>query len=73
MQSPITYIESGFKEGDDVAYIPYHAHGNLRHPDVEFGKITSKKLLPDEEIIFVRFGCMANSQGCNPDQLRKVI
>ena len=26
-----------FKEGDQVAYVPTHAQGDLRHPDVEFG------------------------------------
>ena len=31
-----------FKRGDQIAYIPNHAAGNIRHPDVEFGFVTSR-------------------------------
>lgn len=30
-----------FKRGDQVAYIPDHAYGDIEHPDVEFGFVTS--------------------------------
>jgi hypothetical protein len=62
--------ESDFKIGDRVAYIPYHAHGDIKHRDVEYGVITSKKYWAPNECIFVRFGNMQNSQGCKHDQLR---
>lgn len=26
-----------YKQGDQIAYVPTHANGNLRHPDVQFG------------------------------------
>jgi hypothetical protein len=28
---------------DQVAYIPLHADGNIAHPDVEYGFVTSKR------------------------------
>ena len=28
------------KIGDQIAYIPLHAEGDIKHPDVEFGFIT---------------------------------
>ena len=52
--------------GDLVKYVPYHAHGNLKHPDCEIGKVTS---ISANDTIFVRFKGVT-SQGCNPDQLR---
>jgi len=30
-----------FKRGDQIAYVPDHAQGNLRHEDVEYGFVTS--------------------------------
>jgi hypothetical protein len=29
-----------YKLGDQIAYVPTHAEGNLKHPDVEFGFVT---------------------------------
>jgi hypothetical protein len=29
------------KPGDQIAYVPEHAGGNLNHPDCEFGFVTS--------------------------------
>lgn len=55
--------------GDKVAYIPYHAKGDIKHRDVEYGVVSS--VIGDT--IFVRFGNMCNSQGCRQDQLRKVL
>jgi len=31
------------KPGTQVAYIPDHALGDIKHPDVEFGFVTSEK------------------------------
>lgn len=30
-------------KGTQIAYIPLHANGNIEHPDVEFGFVTSQK------------------------------
>lgn len=41
------------KRGTQIAYIPNHAHGDINHPDVEFGFVTSQR---DEiSIHFCRF------------------
>jgi len=29
------------KQGTQIAYIPNHANGNINHPDVEFGFVTT--------------------------------
>ena len=29
------------RKGTQIAYIPLHANGNINHPDVEFGFVTS--------------------------------
>lgn len=29
-----------FQRGDQIAYIPAHADGDINHPDVEFGFVT---------------------------------
>jgi len=39
------------KVGDRVAYLPLHAGGDLSHPDVELGIITSIGMV----YVFVRF------------------
>ena len=31
------------KQGTQIAYIPLHAGGDLNHPDVEFGFVTSER------------------------------
>lgn len=41
------------KPGDQIAYIPPHANGDITHPDVEFGLVTS--LHPDGEGCFCRY------------------
>jgi hypothetical protein len=56
-----------FQIGDLVKYVPYHAHGNGRHPDCETGKVTSL----NSAFVFVRFSG-STSQACNPDQLRLI-
>jgi len=38
--------------GDRAAYIPYHANGDINHPDVEYGIVTGM----NKEYVFVRFG-----------------
>lgn len=42
-----------FLPGTQVAYIPPHANGDINHPDVEFGFVTS--LHPDGEGCFCRY------------------
>ena len=32
---------TNLKRGDQIAYTPTHTEGNLEHPDVEFGFVTS--------------------------------
>ena len=32
---------SDFERGQQIAYVPMHAAGDLTHPDVEFGFVTS--------------------------------
>lgn len=34
--------ERMFQRGDQVAYIPHHAAGDLAHPDVEFGFVMAQ-------------------------------
>lgn len=31
------------KQGTQIAYIPNHAEGNITHPDVEFGFVSSER------------------------------
>jgi hypothetical protein len=33
--------ERGLKRGEQIAYVPTHVHGDLNHPDVQFGFVTS--------------------------------
>ena len=54
-----------FREGDLVRYVPYHAHGNLGHPDCERGIVSSVW----SEYIHVRFGTDQYSKSCRSDQL----
>jgi hypothetical protein len=39
------------KRGTQIAYVPRHANGDLKHPDVEFGFITSLR----ENCAFCRY------------------
>lgn len=62
-----------FKPEQDVAYIPSHADGDINHPDVEFGKVSST----NEKYVFVKFEPQLSnfgwdgttSQACNPEDL----
>lgn len=42
-----------FAPGDQVAYVPTHADGDLKHPDVEFGFVTSMR--PAGDAAFCRY------------------
>lgn len=61
--------------GDQVAFIPHHAYGDIYHPDVEFGFVTSVK----GQLVWCRFWykgkpgelrTRANSEGVNIRDLR---
>jgi len=64
---------SDIKPGMRVAYVPLHAHGNMEHPDVEHGTVSSC----NSRYAFVRFdrqvgkfGCEGTtSQSCKPEDL----
>jgi hypothetical protein len=56
-----------FEIGDAVIYVPLHAHGDLTHPDVEHGVVTSTN---SAGTIFVRFAGDINSKGCDAEDLR---
>jgi len=49
-------VEMIFKPRDQIAYVPNHAEGDIDHPDVEFGFVTSVK----ESVIFCRYWSKAN-------------
>lgn len=57
-----------------VAYIPNHADGDINHPDVEYGYVSSR----NNYYIFVRFDYQVNklgwdettSQACLPSNIR---
>lgn len=51
-----------------MAYIPYHANGNINHPDVEYGEVTGM----NKEYVFVRFGNEEISKAVIPLRLQKV-
>jgi hypothetical protein len=57
---------SAYNAGDMVRYVPYHAHGDIRHKDCENGRVTSR----NDTYVFVRFRG-ETSQACKPDQLVK--
>jgi len=42
----------GYKRGDQIAYVPTHAEGDLQHPDVDFGFVTS---VPTATDLFCRY------------------
>lgn len=62
-----------FKEKDYVAYVPLHAHRDLKHPDVERGLVSSQ----NEKMVFVKFFPAVERNGwhgttaqpCDPDDL----
>lgn len=51
--------------GKRVRYVPLHANGDLGHPDVEEGIITSF----NEYTVFVRYGSDLHSKGTYPTDL----
>lgn len=57
-----------FLEGDQVRYVPRHAHGDDQHPDCEHGEVTST----NGDYVFVRFDGKRSSQSCDPDTLQLV-
>lgn len=64
-----------FERGEQIAYIPLHANGELSHPDVEYGFVTSQKgdtvwcryWRKDEVGMMLR--TLANSEGTPVDSL----
>ena len=76
--------EIELRTGDRVAYVPYHAEGNINHADVEYGIISLiKEFMPGDIprfTYFVRFDKTVQllgwegttGQGCKRDQLVKV-
>lgn len=64
-----------FSKGQQIAYIPNHAAGDITHPDVEFGFVTSAT----DTTVFCRFWkknrivlelrTTANSEGCYPENI----
>ncbi len=44
-------MKRDFERGDQIAYIPSHAEGDIRHKDVEFGFVTSV----NEMTVFCRY------------------
>jgi hypothetical protein len=69
------YICEDFQKDDAVAYVPTHAHGDLKHKDVEHGVVSSH----NGKFVFVKYfpalqrlgwdGC--TSQSTNPSDLVK--
>ena len=64
-----------FKNGEQIAYVPVHADGDLNHPDVEFGFVTGPA---GEDAYFCRYwrkgepGVLrtrANSESTSADML----
>lgn len=49
--STLELTVADFAPGDKVKYVPYHAHGNIAHPDCEHGIVTST----NEEFVFARY------------------
>jgi hypothetical protein len=58
---------SDFKQGDFVTYVPLHADGDLDHPDVEYGRVSSV----NDKFVFVKFGGSMIGQPCYPEDLVK--
>jgi hypothetical protein len=55
-----------FKPGDQVVYVPNHAHGDIAHPDVERGVVTSI----NPYFVFVRYGNETGAKATSPNDLR---
>lgn len=61
-------LTSEFKPGDEVAYVPNHAHGDTNHPDVERGVVTSI----NPYFVFVRYGSETGAKATSPHDLMLV-
>lgn len=70
----MTDIEARFECGEQIAYVPLHASGDIEHPDVEFGFVTSQR----GHTVFCRYWrkgylgdlrTRANSEGTPADML----
>ena len=65
-----------FSPMERVAYIPTHAHGDIKHKDVEYGKVSSQ----NGKYVFVKYDHAvsrlswngATSQATLPEDLVKV-
>lgn len=65
--------QESVREGVRVAYVPGHAGGDLAHPDVEFGTVSSRS----SKYVFVKFDknvsvlglSEATAQACGLDDL----
>lgn len=70
-------IITEFQPQDRVAYVPTHANGDINHPDVEYGTVSSVGTIGN---VFVRFDkhvakfgwSGATSQSCDAADLRKI-
>jgi hypothetical protein len=60
-----------FKEGDNVMYIPYHANGEMCHPDCEEGIVSSVTELTVYVKYYKHGRLSSTAQGTNADQLIK--
>ena len=54
-----------WQPGMRAVYVPRHANGNLQHPDVEQGIVTSV----NNQWVFVRFGGDATPKACDARDL----
>lgn len=54
-----------FKEHAPVIYVPNHARGDVNHPDVERGVVTSV----NDTYVFVNFPPGSGSKACYPHNL----
>jgi len=57
-----------FSPGEEVRYVPYHAHGDEAHEDCEIGIVDSVGSM----FVFVIFDGKRRPEACKPDQLRKI-
>ena len=65
MSLDMWYESVDWQPGMIALYIPREAHGNLSHPSVEQGIVTSV----NDQWVFVRFGSDATSKACSPRDL----
>lgn len=59
-------MASDFTPGTPVAYIPLHANGDIEHPDVEYGIVSSS----NEKYVFVKYKNYLHPIATNPQDLR---